>query len=99
MITLTPTQSKQLNRFAQRIHKLRQSRLTVKAIYVPPYRSVVPGDMEITASTKENYHRLLRMLHRIVPDAKLTYEHGVGWHYLDRTPYYYGKFSFKREKD
>lgn len=31
--------------------------------------------------------------------AKLEYEHGVGWHYMDRTPYFHGSFSFMLEKD
>ena len=99
MITLTPTQSKQLKRFAQRIHKLRQSRLTVKASYVPSYNNVVPGEISITASSKENYERLMRMVHRIVSDVKPAYEHGVGWHYMDKTPYHYGAFSFLIKND
>jgi hypothetical protein len=78
---------------------MRQCRLTVRVIYMPSYNNVVPGDLAITASTKENYERLLRMVHRIIPDVKPAYEHGVGWHYMDRTPYFHGSFSFMPEND
>ena len=99
MINITPTQSRQLKRFSDRVRKLRQCRLTVKVTYVPSYNNVVPGELAITASTKENYERLLRMVHRIVPDVKPAYEHGVGWHYMDKTPYHYGAFSFLIKND
>lgn len=99
MISITPTQSRQFRKLADRVRKLRQCRCTVKVIYVPSYNNVVPGDVAITASTKENYKRLLRMVHRIVPDVKPVYEHGVGWHYMDKTPYFHGSFSFMIEKD
>lgn len=99
MENLTHEQSYKLRKLADRVHKQRQNRCTVKVIYVPPYNNVVPGDVAITANTKENYERLLRMVRRIVPDVKLSYEHGVGWHYMDRTPYHYGAFSFKLTND
>jgi hypothetical protein len=99
MNTLTREQSYKLRRLTDRIRKLRQCRLTVKVTYVPSYNNVVPGELAITASTKENYERLLRMVHRIVPDVKPAYEHGVGWHYMDKTPYHYGAFSFLIKND
>lgn len=94
MISITPTQSYRLKRLANRVGILRKCRCTVKITYVPPYNNVVPGEVSITASTKENYERLLRIVRRIVPNIKPQYEHDVGWHYMDRTPYYYGDFSF-----
>lgn len=99
MISITKTQARQLRRLADRVRKMRQCRLTVRVIYVPSYNNVVPGDLAITASTKKNYERLQRMVHRIVPNVKLAYEHGIGWHYMDRTPYFHGCFSFMPEKD
>ena len=86
MKTLTREQSRALKRLAKRIYDIRQAQCTVRVIYVPPYNNVVPGAVTITASTKENYERLLRMVRRIVPEVKMAYEHGVGWHWMDRTP-------------
>lgn len=94
MKTLTREQSRALKRLAKRIYDIRQAQCTVRVIYVPPYNNVVPGAVTITASTKENYERLLRMVRRIVPEVKMAYEHGVGWHWMDRTPYFHGEFSF-----
>ena len=94
MKTLTREQSRALKRLAKRIYDIRQAQCTVRVIYVPPYNNVVPGAVTITASTKENYERLLRMVRRIVPEVKMAYEHGVGWHWMDRTPYYHGEFTF-----
>lgn len=83
-----------MKRLAMRIWTLRQAQCTVRVIYVPPYNNVVPGTVTITASTKDNYERLLRMVRRIVPDVKMSYEHGCGWHWMDRTPYFHGEFTF-----
>lgn len=94
MVRLSPTQTRALKRLSKRIWTLRQAQCTVRVHYVPPYNNVVPGELTITASTKQNYERLLRMVHRVVPDVKMAYEHGVGWHWMDRTPYFHGEFSF-----
>ena len=99
MKILTREQSYKLRRLADRIRKLRQCRLTVKITHIPPYNNVVPGELAITASTKESYKRLLRMVHRVVPDAKLAYEHGRGWHYMDKTEYHYGWANYMLERD
>lgn len=96
MIAVTKEQKRALLKLAERVRRACLHKYTAKVIFVPPVGHAVPGCVAITASEMEIYQRLLRMVQRIVPGLnKLDVEHGVGWHWLDRTPYYYSEFSFR----
>lgn len=95
-MTITRKQELALLKLAARVRKVRMhegNEYAVRVLMVPQWRTV-PGTVSLTAGSAELYERLVRVLKRILPDVKLHFEHGTGWHYLDRTPYFYGEFSY-----
>ena len=98
MNILTREQSHRLRRFAERVAMCCRERYTVKVLHVQPW-TVCAGQVEIIARTKVVYERLMRMVQRIAPELKLAYEHGRGWHYMDKTEYHYGWANYMLERD
>lgn len=91
MVTLE--QEKSLRKLAKRLRKWTEP-YTVKLLQVPAFRGL-PGGISLTARTWPQFSKLVGLVKRIVPEfnGKLK-EHGVGWHYLDKTPYYYTEFTY-----
>ena len=97
-MTITRKQELALMRLSARVRKVRMregNEYAVRMLIVPQWRSV-PGTVSITAGSAETYERLVRMVKRLVPEVRLAFEHGTGWHYMDRTPYFYGDFSYNK---
>ena len=90
---ITQEQEKQLRKLSTRLRKWMHP-YTVKLLQVPAFGGL-PGDVSLTASTWPMLAKLVRMVKRIVPEfnGELK-ENGVGWHYLDKTPYYYTEFTY-----
>lgn len=55
---------------------------------------LIPGTMTVIAHKAAVYDKVVRLIKRVLPNVKLEYEHGTGWHYGDRTEYHYGAFTF-----
>ena len=91
MVTLE--QEKQLRKLSTRLRKWMHP-YTVKLLQVPALGGL-PGGMSLTARTWPQFSKLVGLVKRIVPEfnGKLK-ENGVGWHYLDKTPYYYTEFTY-----
>lgn len=88
---LNAEQEHKLRKLAARLRKWTGS-YTVKLLLVPA-RPGIPGEASLAASSWPLFSRLVGMVKRIVPEFKGTLrEHGLGWHYLDKTPYYYSSF-------
>lgn len=96
-MNITLLQEQKLKRFSERIRKLRMDgswQYKVRVTCIPAWRGL-PGMVAMTANTPEHFERLQRMLQRVVPGAQLhNFEHGRGWHYADRTAYYYAEFAY-----
>lgn len=86
-------QEKKLRKLNNRLRPFSKAYI-VKLLWVP-YRVGIPGDVTLTAANWNDFSRLVRMVKRIVPEYRGELkEKGHGWHYLDRTPYYYGEFFY-----
>lgn len=85
-----------LRKMERRIRRFCTEPYTAKMLFVP-CSTYVPGDITITARNAQVYARLVRMVKRIIPEVKIKFEHGYGWHYLDRTEYHSGNFAIIRE--
>lgn len=96
-MTITKRQQDKLKRLSDRVRKLRHDsdwQYKVRICLLPAWNTL-PGTVTITACKPELFERLQRMVSRIVPDAVFrNFEHGFGWHYLDRSPYYYAELNF-----
>ena len=91
---ITAKQNEALQKMQRRIKASCREPYTVSVTYTPTYKNTAPGEITLLASNSAVFSRLVRMLKRIVPEAKLKVEHGYGWHYLDRTPYHYADVDF-----
>lgn len=91
--TITLEQEKQLRKLAKRLRNW-TGEYTVKLLQVPALGGL-PGGISLTARTWPLFSKLVGLVKRIVPEfnGKLK-EHGVGWHYLDKTPYYHTDFTY-----
>ena len=91
MVTLE--QEKQLRKLSTRLRKWMHP-YTVKLLQVPALGGL-PGGISLTARTWPQFSKLVKLVKRIVPEfnGKLK-EHGLGWHYLDKTPYYHTFFTY-----
>ena len=90
---ITQEQEKQLRKLSTRLRKWMHP-YTVKLLQVPALGGL-PGGISLTARTWPQFAKLVGLVKRIVPEfnGKLK-ENGVGWHYLDKTPYYYTEFTY-----
>lgn len=94
---ITKEQERKLRKLSNRLKPFARAYI-VKLLWVP-CRDYAPGDVTLTASKWQDFSRLVRMVKRIVPEYNGTLkEKGYGWHYLDRTPYYYGEMFYLLNK-
>ena len=92
---ITPEQEQQLRKLARRVRKD-----YVAKVLMVPARPGIPGDVSLTAGSWQVFARLVRMVKRIVPEYRGELkEHGKGWHYLDKSPYYYGELFYLQNND
>lgn len=90
---LTSDQEAKLRKLARRVRKP-----YVAKVLMVPARSGMRGDVTLTAGSWQIFAKLVRMVKRVVPEFKGELkEHGTGWHYLDKSPYYYGEFFFLKD--
>ena len=90
---VTIEQEKQLRKLSTRLRKFMPP-YTVKLILVPAFGGL-PGGISMTARTWPLYAKLVRIVKRIIPEFEgALKEKGVGWHYLDKTPYYHTEFTY-----
>ena len=86
-------QEKKLRKLSNRLKPFGLAYIA-KMLWVPALKGI-PGNVTITAAKWNDFSRLVRMVKRIVPEYRGELkEKGYGWHYLDRTPYYYGEFFY-----
>lgn len=92
---LTTEQEAKLNKLARRVRKP-----YVAKVLIVPARPGIPGNVTLTAGSFLMFSRLVRMVKRIVPEYRGELrEHGTGWHYMDKSPYYYGEFFYLKNND
>lgn len=88
---LTEAQNTALKRLARRVHgeayKLRMT-------YLPQHGDKLPGYVSICARSQQLYTKMQKLLRMVVPDIKLSFETGKGWHTGDHTQYYFGSFDY-----
>ena len=88
-------QEEKLRKLARRVR-----RDYVSKILIVPALKGIPGDVSITAGSWKVFAKLVRMVKRIIPEFLGSLkEHGHGWHYCDKSPYYYTDFVFFVEND
>ena len=88
---LTEKQQTMLHRLARRV---RREEYKQRLAFVPQHGEKSPGYVSICANSQQLYDKLMKLLRRIVPDVKLRFESGRGWHTGDHAPYYYGSFYY-----
>lgn len=92
---LTTEQEAKLRKLARRVRKP-----YVAKVLMVPARTGIPGDVTLTTGSWQVFAKLVRMVKRIVPEYRGELkEHGKGWHYLDKSPYYYGEFFYLKDND
>jgi hypothetical protein len=95
LVFISTKQESALMRFKRRVNALYKEPYTAKVRFFPARRDIdIPGQVTLLAANSGVYSRLARMLKRIVPEAKISFEHGYGWNSFDRTPYHYGEISY-----
>lgn len=94
LLLISSKQNAALQKMQRRVKAACREPYTVKVTYSPAYKNTTPGEFTLLASNSAVFARLVRMMKRIVPEAKLNVEHGYGWHCLDRTPYHYTDVAF-----
>lgn len=89
---LTPEQVSKLRRLARRV----KTPYVAKIVHTPGAGHYFPGLVSVTARNWKVYVRLVNLIKRIVPEfcGELKPEHGTGWHYGDRTPYYFSQLCY-----
>lgn len=80
-----------LHRLARRV---RREAYKQRLAFVPQLGENFPGYVGICANSQQLYGKLMKLLRRVVPDVKLRFESGRGWHTGDDTQYYYGSFRY-----
>lgn len=88
---LTEKQEAMLHRLARRV---RREEYKQRLAFVPQHGKTLPGCVSICANSQQLYGKLMKLLRRVVPDVKLSFESGRGWHTGDHTQYYYGHFYY-----
>lgn len=88
---LTEKQEAMLHRLARRV---RREEYKQRLAFVPQHGMTLPGWVSICANSQQLYGKLMKLLRRVVPDVKLSFESGRGWHTGDDTQYYYGSFRY-----
>lgn len=92
---LSEVQEAKLQKLARRVRKD-----YVAKVLLVPARAGIPGDVTLTAGSWQVFAKLVRMVKRIVPEYRGELkEHGKGWHYLDKSPYYYGELFYMKDND
>lgn len=92
---LTTEQEAKLHKLARRVRKD-----YVAKVLIVPARTGIPGYVTLTAGSWQVFAKLVRMVKRVVPEYRGELkEHGNGWHYLDKSPYYYGEFFYLKDND
>lgn len=88
---LTEKQEVMLHRLARRV---RSEEYKQRLAFVQQHGKMLPGCVSICANSQQLYGKLMKLLRRVVPDVKLSFESGRGWHTGDDTQYYYGHFYY-----
>ena len=91
MISITQQQYKRLRRL-KRLVKNVDYEFKLTLIHAT---MLMPGLLQVTTRKAERYDRFLKLLKGIIPAVNFEYEHGFGWHYLDRTEYHHGYTTFR----
>lgn len=88
---LTEKQHTMLKRLARRV---RGEQYKLKLTFSPQHGDKLPGYVSICANTQQLYTKMQKLLRRVLPDIKLSFETGKGWHTGDHTQYYFGSFDY-----